>query len=165
MEDLKAKRDHPRSRGDYYYILLLFPSCLGIIPARAGTTTVSHLFSFIIRDHPRSRGDYYQAPAVIQRLVGSSPLARGLQANTFRFVCRFGIIPARAGTTYLMLLPILAVWDHPRSRGDYHTQSKTEQWATGSSPLARGLLIYHFPFGLVGGIIPARAGTTLVRLV
>ena len=55
-------------------------------------------------------------------------------------------------------------WDHPRSRGVYADGSEGAGVVWGSSPLARGLPAACTPSFRTGGIIPARAGFTRVRL-
>ena len=52
-------------------------------------------------DHPRSRGVYIATAGAILILSGSSPLARGLLDNKYPMFNINGIIPARAGFTYL----------------------------------------------------------------
>ena len=91
--------DHPRSRG--VYGLRLLPCHVGpgssplarglregedargggdgIIPARAGFTSVSCTPKNHFGDHPRSRGVYPGRPLMISPFSGSSPLARGLR--------------------------------------------------------------------------------------
>ena len=49
----------------------------GLIPARAGNTTVFDIYSQNDRAHPRSRGEHARATAVCVLPAGSSPLARG----------------------------------------------------------------------------------------
>ena len=53
--------------------------------------------------------------------------------------------------------------DHPRSRGVYSQPDDKGTNAWGSSPLARGLLVGRFCCFPLCGIIPARAGFTLLR--
>ena len=53
--------------------------------------------------------------------------------------------------------------DHPRSRGVYTGRSTTTTRAAGSSPLARGLRISAKNSDTFFGIIPARAGFTVLR--
>ena len=73
-----------------------------------------------------------------------------------------GIIPARAGFTTSRATARAPGADHPRSRGVYARAKLTATEFDGSSPLARGLQ------ALTGwgegheGIIPARAGFTLL---
>jgi len=92
---------------------------IGIIPARAGFTTVPAQHRAAPPDHPRSRGVYQNALAHIGDNAGSSPLARGLPKA--RLPCgRPGrIIPARAGFTAARPMTPAGRSDHPRSRGVY----------------------------------------------
>ena len=99
-------RDHPRSRGVYPVLESALPPALGssplarglrfvdgeaaaaagIIPARAGFTSVAGRSVLAAGDHPRSRGVYPYEPcsggrlggSLEDHLLGSSPLARGL---------------------------------------------------------------------------------------
>ena len=92
--------------------------------------------------------------------LGSSPLARGLRgADDVGSVGR-GIIPARAGFTFLS--PSLTHFrrDHPRSRGVYAHFAEGGIVGWGSSPLARGLRVPTASIPDESGIIPARAGFT-----
>ena len=74
------------------------------------------------------------------------------------------LIPARAGNTSARVQPVLPDPAHPRSRGEHRTCVQSEQYVTGSSPLARGTrtlpVAVHQPFRL----IPARAGNTAVKV-
>ena len=55
--------------------------------------------------------------------------------------------------------------DHPRSRGVYCSTSDTIRLKPGSSPLARGLPIDPHLFRREAGIIPARAGFTMTKIL
>ena len=152
--------DHPRSRGVYSVVVcVLFLwwgssplarglrvsrracGCVGgIIPARAGFTTVSASPWWRRRDHPRSRGVYASSGSASCRVVGSSPLARGLQGGDRVGHGGLRIIPARAGFTTRRRLSPSPLPDHPRSRGVYPMEGPRPDWGSGSSPLARGLL-------------------------
>ena len=70
------------------------------------------------------------------------------------------IIPARAGFTDEDEDDGGIDADHPRSRGVYSRQYNAAKMETGSSPLARGLLLGADPPVGCDGIIPARAGFT-----
>ena len=175
-----GKTDHPRSRGVYMRLNSLSATrsgssplargllCLmlsrdavgGIIPARAGFTFYSIPQSPVIQDHPRSRGVYGCFSVWTDLPMGSSPLARGLHdvANT-RFG-KFGIIPARAGFTFLDRCGYAPISDHPRSRGVYLIWAYTDFPEEGSSPLARGLPMTGPSCPFRWRIIPARAGFT-----
>ena len=111
-------------------------------------------------DHPRSRGVYSNPVCRPSSAYGSSPLARGLPHPSIRPSVHSRIIPARAGFT-LSGTGSDGEWtDHPRSRGVYSTRTVLSRARTGSSPLARGLLLAAKLMGRRAGIIPARAGFT-----
>ena len=118
-------RAHPRSRGDHAGAagtstlppgsspLARGPRCavvdstgsLGLIPARAGTTSSRPLSPSRPRAHPRSRGDHTPLTLASCALKGSSPLARGPRDSIMHFSRSHGLIPARAGTTSPCLGP------------------------------------------------------------
>ena len=172
--------DHPRSRGVYPEPAspptnptgssplarglqdFLSPLASGrrIIPARAGFTGYpAHIYRQH-RDHPRSRG-VYPAPVLEYRLPkGSSPLARGLLQALDRRRLSLGIIPARAGFTWALRVHRKGPGDHPRSRGVYTPVRGRRSMRSGSSPLARGLLLVPLSQLRRQRIIPARAGFT-----
>ena len=155
-----AVPDHPRSRGVYSSAACLAPSeggssplarglrrrgrppvpRRGIIPARAGFTTVTS--------------------TRFEASIGSSPLARGLRMDHLRRGRAGRIIPARAGFTSQDEEPSSPGRDHPRSRGVYALSTQRRRTSRGSSPLARGLR--RSPSCAVSAprIIPARAGFT-----
>ena len=72
------------------------------------------------------------------------------------------IIPARAGFTPTTTRPTLTQRDHPRSRGVYSVFYFDTLLELGSSPLARGLRLVLAVGAGGDGIIPARAGFTLL---
>ena len=132
----------------------------GIIPARAGFTGLDGRGDGRRRDHPRSRGVYSPSSKEATKTPGSSPLARGLQAQGPHRRDLRGIIPARAGFTHGAGAPDVRGRDHPRSRGVYAVPAQHRAGPPGSSPLARGL---PRSGGARPGpirIIPARAGFT-----
>ena len=101
--------------------------------------------------------------AMRSRSTGSSPLARGLRVGDDIGVGAVGIIPARAGFTPDPARGSGGVGDHPRSRGVYRTTTRRSPTGSGSSPLARGLLVHAGAAPAEEGIIPARAGFTGVQ--
>ena len=111
-----------------------------IIPARAGFTYLQTSMLTCSWDHPRSRGVYVFAYADTDSLHGSSPLARGLQSIAVGEWNYIGIIPARAGFTFVIPLDVIR--------------------CEGSSPLARGLQNLNNTVATRTRIIPARAGFT-----
>ena len=92
----------------------------------------------------------------------SSPLARGPLSVSADAGGNFGLIPARAGTTSGRRQKALPEWAHPRSRGDHRDYQGNYHIDWGSSPLARGPRGTRRPRFLGSGLIPARAGTTLL---
>ena len=114
-----SPRDHPRSRGVYFWRSSRYSARLGssplarglhlrghgperrhrIIPARAGFTRPCVSPPQPPSDHPRSRGVYATAHDDHGLHDGSSPLARGLPCGRRGSGPRGGIIPARAGFT------------------------------------------------------------------
>ena len=78
-----------------------FTESRGIIPARAGFTIGYVSFGQARKDHPRSRGVYtFMIPSMVMH-SGSSPLARGLLECLDGLEALCGIIPARAGFTFV----------------------------------------------------------------
>ena len=136
-----------------------------IIPARAGFTRRRRWWRPWPGDHPRSRGVYAKTLRGAQALLGSSPLARGLQLWINATTSRPGIIPARAGFTSPSIPLSSPPWDHPRSRGVYKRCDRRSSGRCGSSPLARGLRDGAVVLGSGAGIIPARAGFTVVAAI
>ena len=154
--------DHPRSRGVYRGSRPLVLSLGGIIPARAGFTRWALRWSAICRDHPRSRGVYGPSSGGGVVWEGSSPLARGLLEDGHAIDLDGRIIPARAGFTTSRPKRSESTKDHPRSRGVYEMMRVMIISAVGSSPLARGLRRFRRVSCAPIGIIPARAGFTVL---
>ena len=116
-----ARRDHPRSRGEYSRHGAPLPFCRGssplsrgirgvrlriifpfrIIPALAGNTLGMGRRRRPRADHPRSRGEYSCSSRPRPTRQGSSPLSRGIRAV---------LVNSRHARE-----------DHPRSRGEYIT--------------------------------------------
>ena len=93
-------------------------------------------------------------------MLGSSPLARGLQTHRDELNGKIRIIPARAGFTQPVIRKLIHFTDHPRSRGVYAATPRIAARIVGSSPLARGLPRHDGSHPVWTGIIPARAGFT-----
>ena len=171
---------HPRSRGDHVSMNspcgvsvgssplargprgILRPLCAlaGLIPARAGTTVVCGSVAGVPGAHPRSRGEHSVLVRARAWSLGSSPLARGTHTNRDSSLYRVGLIPARAGTTFIKASALNLLGAHPRSRGDHPPRLPRPSLILGSSPLARGPRLLHGRHEPGSGLIPARAGTT-----
>ena len=179
----RVHQDHPRSRGVYRILEDACREATGssplarglrhpkhvrkrrarIIPARAGFTGGPSPRRTRHRDHPRSRGVYSSTETAASLVLGSSPLARGLPPGTGKTRNPGRIIPARAGFTGGVGATGLLLRDHPRSRGVYDAVVEPPPAESGSSPLARGLLIRPVRRRSIVGIIPARAGFTSIK--
>ena len=177
-------RAHPRSRGDHllhvltgdrhrgssplargpHFRLRVSTWGPGLIPARAGTTCALRCPYPAPRAHPRSRGDHKASMFTLPHSSGSSPLARGPRSPRSRCLLLMGLIPARAGTTFMEGTSLTKPRAHPRSRGDHALLGFPLRTRMGSSPLARGPLNFHCCSFWLMGLIPARAGTTVWKL-
>ncbi len=150
--------DHPRSRGEHSTSWTAAGTYTGssplargaprlrppindprrIIPARAGSTCNASTGRGLPGDHPRSRGEHHLTRQPVTRSWGSSPLARGARSDELGYMGLFGIIPARAGSTWHQYLRLQPCGDHPRSRGEHIAANASASIPAGSSPLARG---------------------------
>ena len=177
---IPIRRAHPRSRGDHVARgrlereragssplargplrpIARDTRAVGLIPARAGTTSVLNAAFKELGAHPRSRGDHPLPGNPSTPARGSSPLARGPLASLPWAWFGVGLIPARAGTTRFFGRRDIGYGAHPRSRGDHSAPLPLLIRPLGSSPLARGPLYKQGYIYLRAGLIPARAGTT-----
>ena len=133
---------------------------MGLIPARAGSTSDPEPGESAAGAHPRSRGEHQPEIVRLEVPAGSSPLARGTLENTLQYVEDAGLIPARAGNTPRRPPPRMNPRAHPRSRGEHGLFMYEPPPAMGSSPLARGTLEGVGNRVSDIGLIPARAGNT-----
>ena len=94
---------------------------------------------------------------------GSSPHVR----EALRFLVDHGyapgIIPACAGSTCAVHVPVSALRDHPRMCGEHDPPIRVGARRKGSSPHVRGALTVVFDNDGDVGIIPACAGSTFGR--
>ena len=180
----RGSRAHPRSRGEHLpgccprgsrpgssplargtpSLPYPLPGCGGLIPARAGNTTIWRRCGGGVRAHPRSRGEHCFVGLVPESHEGSSPLARGTPKYPQIRAHRRGLIPARAGNTLPTLKVPVHTRAHPRSRGEHTGNVVGLGDAGGSSPLARGTPSWEADAPEIPGLIPARAGNTRVFL-
>ena len=133
------------------------------IPARAGNTTPCSFTRRPKTVHPRSRGEHLGTIVSAGTEYGSSPLARGTQADPLQHPLRSRFIPARAGNTLEPIFTIHQCSVHPRSRGEHLVDQPRIRFHHGSSPLARGTRQGHPPRRVADRFIPARAGNTPLR--
>ena len=114
-------------------------------------------------DHPRIRGEHAYASPITTLSSGSSPHTRGARVQLCVRVLLGGIIPAYAGSTHSFASWYVSYRDHPRIRGEHSSAVNTSMWSRGSSPHTRGAPKFHLAYRAPGGIIPAYAGSTLMR--
>ena len=131
-----------------------------IIPARAGPTGYAARLTRAATDHPRSCGANKHVAHGLENVNGSSPLVRGQPRQATRSPCSARIIPARAGPTIAVRVPVEPVADHPRSCGANTPGCDPSAIQSGSSPLVRGQLASITRKTVSSRIIPARAGPT-----
>ena len=93
-------------------------------------------------------------------VMGSSPRVRGkLSAARIR-LDRAGLIPARAGKTFGVVVSLMAGRAHPRACGENDVTPAADKGEAGSSPRVRGKHGDAAAHCLVVRLIPARAGKT-----
>ena len=173
-------RAHPRSRGEHggaaagfarpqgssplargtRLVFLMVRSIGGLIPARAGNTTNSSRWTIPAGAHPRSRGEHTRNLYSEDFEAGSSPLARGTPEGCLTEHGFLGLIPARAGNTFIPEPEPYRAGAHPRSRGEHTELHCSPVSGLGSSPLARGTPFDAGVKAVGAGLIPARAGNT-----
>ena len=179
----QSRTAHPRSRGEHSTIKCLgeynpgsspltrgapqrsYPArrFRGLIPAHAGSTiSVVKLCQFA-GAHPRSRGEHFLDLFLIPCPAGSSPLTRGALASCTCSSGVVGLIPAHAGSTTAPSPRLHSPRAHPRSRGEHDAPPATGGGDWGSSPLTRGARLECCTLTRGPGLIPAHAGSTLVR--
>ena len=111
---------------------------MGLIPAHAGKTRTSRLYSYTVRAHPRSRGENPRGGRASLPAAGSSPLTRGKPAVPKTPEPKPGLIPAHAGKTKVRRHLEIRGQAHPRSRGENQLRNSPKSSREGSSPLTRG---------------------------
>ena len=115
------------------------------------------------RDHPRIRGEHTHAAAIEATRPGSSPHTRGARLPGAGVGRERGIIPAYAGSTSSRSSASSPASDHPRIRGEHFLPTFRRILPAGSSPHTRGALFSAFADAGSPGIIPAYAGSTIMR--
>ena len=111
-------------------------------------------------DHPRIRGEHRPRKSSFRRPWGSSPHTRGAPRRRSARRCRWGIIPAYAGSTGCSATTPRSPADHPRIRGEHALSSIMNDDVRGSSPHTRGAHERATARPRVQRIIPAYAGST-----
>ena len=139
----------------------------GIIPARAGSRGCVSRLRTDNRNHPRACGEQVVMQKHDHGEEGSSPRVRGAVIRFNSLAQQLGIIPARAGSSSMCSGPTARPRDHPRACGEQLCNTSLMARSAGSSPRVRGADIRDEQKVIAYGIIPARAGSSMVcaRLV
>ena len=135
----------------------------GLIPARAGNTSVAAPSTPPSQAHPRSRGEHSTHTLPLSLVTGSSPLARGTRRRAPGVLVYHGLIPAHVGNTTRRIRIRHPHEAHPRSRGEHIGVGRAHFRVSGSSPLTRGTLLQVQLLLLFTRLIPAHAGNTRPR--
>ena len=109
-----------------------------IIPADAGSTVFLCFVRLRSEDHPRRCGEHKSTPKCYTRSDGSSPRMRGALPPGTVQVLGQGIIPADAGSTFVLELRQRLAPDHPRGCGEHYSSILKDEFLPGSSPRMRG---------------------------
>ena len=152
----------PRGRGKLAGGPCLGGGC-GLIPARAGKTSLLRTYLMRSRAHPRAGGENGQRRPRCTSDLGSSPRGRGKRSTRCPRREWRGLIPARAGKTERGSSPLYASSAHPRAGGENDRVRHAGPSRHGSSPRGRGKRPCHCTQRVVRGLIPARAGKTGLR--
>ena len=113
-------------------------------------------------DHPRACGE--QQGVCPDGLIdlGSSPRVRGAGVDSSYNVATSGIIPARAGSSQTSTTRFCRNGDHPRACGEQVLEPALGHRFEGSSPRVRGAGCSVLCVRVYLGIIPARAGSSML---
>ena len=131
-----------------------------VIPACAGNTVPVHFRAVFLAGHPRVRGEHRPAAQGPADAGGSSPRARGTRAERRGIPPSLRVIPACAGNTPCPQPRPARQPGHPRVRGEHACPSAVVFRGRGSSPRARGTLVYLPIPQPDRRVIPACAGNT-----
>ena len=135
-------------------------SLFRIIPAYAGSTSVSSFRIGSGADHPRIRGEHEHHVSFRCGDWGSSPHTRGARLEVWSIIHLSLIIPAYAGSTGTETMMWPASTDHPRIRGEHPDGRQATRHQRGSSPHTRGARTFNRQEAERYRIIPAYAGST-----
>ena len=128
------------------------------IPACAGNAVSEPVWLSAISVHPRMRGERGAKPNTRYWATGSSPHARGTHRGKQGYVLLRRFIPACAGNAFRRVPASGLTTVHPRMRGERRPTHRARDGQVGSSPHARGTLLF-LGFPAPGKrFIPACAG-------
>ena len=137
---------------------------VGITPAYAGKSHSVPAFSKVLRDHPRLCGEKGDLKLSNGCINGSPPPMRGKVIISTSNSFRHRITPAYAGKSFFADFRSNLSWDHPRLCGEKFASYGTSIAPTGSPPPMRGKVFFQPLAKSLGGITPAYAGKSQIRL-
>ena len=153
----------PRGRGKLCRALKRAPDG-GLIPARAGKTTLVWEYFATEWAHPHAGGENMFTPSFSMYTSGSSPRGRGKQGHCLHEVVVGGLIPARAGKTIAVSASVAVAGAHPRAGGENPSSPMTPGAMPGSSPRGREKRSLIERLLQLRRLIPARAGKTKIAV-
>ena len=135
-------------------------TALRFIPAGAGNTPASSVYSARSPVYPRWRGEHRATGISNGQPCGLSPLARGTPMAFGKRHQHVRFIPAGAGNSTANQLPEPTSPVYPRWRGELHCNPSARAISRGLSPLARGTHDIELSIYLFFRFIPAGAGNS-----
>ena len=152
-----ANGSSPRVRGTVCLDSILH-GLRRFIPAGAGNSYGSEIFSNRTAVHPRGCGEQYVSPCTATASDGSSPRVRGTAPPRPTKWSKLRFIPAGAGNRRKPTPTPLSGSVHPRGCGEQFHQLSCWRYPTGSSPRVRGTALSNSESDLDLRFIPAGAG-------
>ena len=117
---------------------------------------------YTTKAHPRACGENFGFDSRCPFDAGSSPRVRGKLKSEAEITTKVRLIPARAGKTAFVAWRCDVRQAHPRACGENRLSLVRAPPLSGSSPRVRGKLGAGAPGCGGAGLIPARAGKTVV---
>ena len=129
-----------------------------ITPAQAGRSPYFLFGKKDYKDHPRIGGEKAELTAAVISAMGSPPRRRGKALHRVKNDLRYGITPAWAGKSTVVLPTPGYLWDHPRVGGEKQIGGDNGLDKQGSPPRGRGKGATDESRSNGFGITPAWAG-------
>ena len=118
----RSSQDHPRLRGEYYYLMISQIESSESPPLTRGVLIDMLEFSIYGGITPAYAGSTGGGCMVLYGTIGSPPLTRGVPKAKALHPRGKRITPAYAGSTYSQPSRRCPCEDHPRLRGEYDCQ-------------------------------------------
>ncbi len=155
---------HPRGSGEHLRDAWSGAQLSGSSPRERGAPSQHRpTHRPFVRAHPRGSGEHPKLRAPTSCPKGSSPRERGAQVDDDGPVLVDGLIPAGAGSTRSPKSTLISDEAHPRGSGEHEGYVSLLHGRRGSSPRERGAPGTARLHPRPAGLIPAGAGSTLLR--